>query len=238
MKITIDTNDIKFPRLSLREYTDREVFFVSLLIVLFGYLISDYIDSMRFTRIEDRVGRVEVTLDKVVNEIQTRSFDKSRDLDVKESTKILQSQSGEWDFVTLFNSKQKIKLNAKQFDCLARNIYWEALREPLIGQIAVANVTHNRLISGKWGHTFCDVVFAPKQFSWTNNQKIRNAQPKNKKQWDRAKHSAMLFSNGVRVNKLYNTQFYYAEYIRKPKWANRMTKDAKIGQHIFYTKLD
>ena len=93
-------------------------------------------------------------------------------------------------------------------------------------------------MSGKWGDNFCSVVFARKQFSWTNLKHIRNAQPKNKREWYRAKHSANLFIDGVRVNNLDNSQFYYADYIKKPKWAHGMIKDDQIGQHIFYTSIE
>lgn len=134
----------------------------------------------------------------------------------------------------IFNTGKKVNLSEKEFNCLSRNIYWESLREPLIGQIAVATITHNRVKSKKWGNSFCKVVFAPKQFSWTNFDKIRNATPKNKNQWKRAKHSAMLFTKGVRVTTLENSRFYYADYIKPPVWSKKMTKTAKIGTHIFF----
>ena len=139
-------------------------------------------------------------------------------------------------FTQLFNTNQKVILSDKQFNCLAKNIYWETMHEPLLGQIAVANVTYNRVLSKKWGNTFCDVVYARKQFSWTSLKKIRNAEPKNKIQWDRAKHSAMLFTKGVRVTNLDSSEFYYAQYISKPKWTKSMIKSAHIGQHIFFAE--
>lgn len=137
-------------------------------------------------------------------------------------------------FARIFNTGKKVNLSEKEFDCLSRNIYWESLREPLIGQIAVATITHNRVKSKKWGNSFCKVVFEPKQFSWTNLDKIRNATPKNKNQWKRAKHSAMLFTKGVRVTNLENSHFYYADYIKPPVWSKKMIKTAKIGTHIFF----
>lgn len=227
MKLTIDTEKL----LVLRNYSDREVFFISLLIVLLGYIISDYTDSKKFFYINSRIGNVEVTLDKVVDRIneETIKADKQSHRNIIEP---------EFRYSSIKKNAPVIYVSKKQFDCLARNIYWEAMHEPLIGQIAVAQVTHNRLLSGKWGKEFCSVVFSKKQFSWTNNEKIRISQPKNKVQWDRAKHSAALFVKGVRVNNLSSSQFYYADYIKKPKWAKSMIKDDKIGTHIFYSSLD
>lgn len=229
MKITLDTDKIKLPSWSLKEYSDREVFFICVTVLMFAYVASDYFDSIKYTSVNTRLSNVEVTLDRIVNQLNTDIIE--RDVGVKDHIYNLPKES----YLRLVNTHQQISLNEKEFDCLSRNIYWESMHEPLIGQIAVAHVTHNRVKSGKWGESFCEVVFAKKQFSWTNFKKIRNAKPKNMKQWERAKHSAILFSKGVRVNNLDNTQFYYADYIKKPKWAYDMTKDAKIGQHIFYT---
>lgn len=229
MKIMFDTEKL----FVLKNYSDREIFFLSLLIVLFGYIVSDYFDSKKLTYIDNRIGNVEVTLDKVVNRINEDTIAAD-----KQQEKSVEIYIPKTKYSTIRNIGEKIFIPKKDFDCLARNIYWEALREPLIGQIAVAQVTHNRVLSGKWGKDFCSVVFAKKQFSWTNDIKLRNSQPKNKKQWIRAKHSATLFAEGVRVNNLGTSQFYYAEYIKKPNWANSMIKDDKIGAHIFYSSLD
>ena len=140
----------------------------------------------------------------------------------------------EFKHIRLYNLHNKSYISKTEFDCLAKNVYWEAKFEPLIGQIGVANVTHNRLKSGKWGKTFCNVVYASKQFSWTNIPKMRYGIPKGK-QWERAKHSAKLFLNGTRVSNLEKVQHYHATYVN-PKWADSMTKKAIIGHHIFYVK--
>lgn len=52
--------------------------------------------------------------------------------------------------------------------CLAKNIYHEALREPVQGQQAVAFVTVARSLHGTgYPKTICGVVFQGTQFSWT-----------------------------------------------------------------------
>ena len=47
----------------------------------------------------------------------------------------------------------------KQLDCLTRNIYWEAASEPFEGKVAVAQVTLNRVESGRFAPTVCGVVY-------------------------------------------------------------------------------
>lgn len=63
-------------------------------------------------------------------------------------------------------------------NCLATNIYFEARGEPIVGQIAVAMVTINRVNDGRFADTICGVVYQGKtnskgkpihgrcQFSW------------------------------------------------------------------------
>lgn len=66
-------------------------------------------------------------------------------------------------------------LSENEIDFLTQNVYHEARGEPLEGQLAVAQVTLARLASGKFdrGNGLIDgVVFAPGQFSWTNDPKV------------------------------------------------------------------
>lgn len=228
MKITIDTEIITNPTKKLKNLIKEmlkrvwknsdsgHVMLFCICLILCGYIISIKLDQ--YTSYNK--GSVDVFLEK-----SDTDYTKT---DVKPpKTK---------HFSQLYNTGKRISLSNKEFYCLAKNIYWETLREPLIGQIAVANVTYNRVLSGKWGNTFCEVVYYPKQFSWTNDKKIKNAKPKNEGQWERAKHSATLFTKGVRVTNLDKSQFYFAQYIKAPKWSKYMTKQAQIGQHIFFAK--
>jgi len=47
----------------------------------------------------------------------------------------------------------------KQLECLTRNIYWEAASEPFEGKVGVAQVTINRVESGKFADSICGVVY-------------------------------------------------------------------------------
>ena len=72
----------------------------------------------------------------------------------------------------------ELENRAKQVECLAKNIYFEARNEPFAGQLAVALVTLNRVYDDTFPNTVCDVVYQgihtndgfPKrnrcQFSW------------------------------------------------------------------------
>jgi N-acetylmuramoyl-L-alanine amidase len=72
--------------------------------------------------------------------------------------------------------------------CLARNIYFEARGEPLVGQYGVAEVTMNRVGSPLHSDTMCDVVHEKHwnarlrryigAFSWTSSNHSRGRRAK------------------------------------------------------------
>jgi spore germination cell wall hydrolase CwlJ-like protein len=127
----------------------------------------------------------------------------------------------------------------KQLDCLTRNIYWEAASEPFEGKVGVAQVTLNRVESGKFAPTVCGVVYQKNvfyekvvcQFSWfcETNHKIR---PIHKPLWLESEAVAKkVLLEGFRLPSLENALFYHADYV-SPGW--KLPRIEKIGRHIFY----
>ena len=47
----------------------------------------------------------------------------------------------------------------RELECLTRNIYWEAANEPFEGKVGVAQVTMNRVESGRFASSVCAVVY-------------------------------------------------------------------------------
>ena len=132
----------------------------------------------------------------------------------------------------LYKSTKRLQLSSKEFGCLARNIFYEAGVEPMIGKIAVAQVTYNRVKAKFRGSSFCSVVYSPKQFSWTSESSKRNTQPSGKL-WKESKLAAKRFINGLRVAKLEKSLHYHADYV-SPNWGQPEYKVQQIGRHIFY----
>lgn len=132
----------------------------------------------------------------------------------------------------LHNSNYKIVMDQRDIDCLAKNIFHEARFEPYIGKIAVAQITFNRVLDGRWGDSICKVVYAHKQFSWTLKPRLVNKELKGAK-WQQALHAAKMFQNGVRVRNLAHAKWYHAEYV-SPKWQDDYKRIHQYGLHIFY----
>lgn len=134
--------------------------------------------------------------------------------------------------LSLYKTKP-IELSPEEKILLARNIFFEAGIENYEGKIAVAQITFNRLQSGRWGEDLESVVYAPKQFSWTMSPEKRYKTPSGKL-WNACMEAARDFRRGVRIKELDTATHYHAEYV-KPKWAKHDAKLAQIGTHIFYS---
>ena len=60
--------------------------------------------------------------------------------------------------------------------CLALNIYWEARNQSFIAQVAVAEVTMNRVYDDRNPNTVCEVVKQGQKYKWNPNKTYpRNA---------------------------------------------------------------
>lgn len=121
---------------------------------------------------------------------------------------------------------------APEIKCLADNIYFEASNQSEVGQIAVGNVTMNRMYSKHFPNTVCDVVWEPKQFSWTHDGK--SDIPKNTKVYKEVYNIAELVYNSDVPDVTEGATFYHANYVN-PHWAASMDKKVtQIDNHIFY----
>jgi len=134
--------------------------------------------------------------------------------------------------IILYISKEILVLNETERNCLIRNVFYEAGAEPYAGKVAVAQVTWNRVRSGAWGSTICQVVHAPHQFSWTRDSVKRN-RPLTGQQIAAVRDAVDAFVSGVRVSKLDRSMHFHAVYVR-PTWATADARVKSIGGHVFY----
>lgn len=134
---------------------------------------------------------------------------------------------------TIFETeKTPILYNRKDLQCLAKNIFFEAGTESMLGKIAVGQVTVNRVKNGYWGETVCDVVTAKDQFSWTNKDDLSiDKDSRNYK--DSVVAAKRVLAERKRLRVLRHALFYHADYVR-PNWADRTQKIGQIGTHVFY----
>lgn len=127
---------------------------------------------------------------------------------------------------------------SKEQQCLATAIYFEARGEPQRGQIAVAQVILNRVASERYPDSVCGVVYQNQgrrnacQFSFACDGKPDTVREQSA--WAVAREIAgEVLSGEASLHEITGATHYHASYV-SPRWAPRLKRLAKIGQHIFY----
>ena len=121
--------------------------------------------------------------------------------------------------------------------CMAQAIYYEAAREPLRGQQAVAQVVLNRMRHPAYPKSVCGVVFQGAarvtgcQFTFTCDGSLRWAPQADL--WRRAEDVAKKSLAGYVDRDVGSATHYHASYVA-PYWAPTLVKMTQVGAHIFY----
>ena len=129
--------------------------------------------------------------------------------------------------------------------CMATAIYFEARGEPMVGQVAVAQVIMSRVYDERYPNTICEVVKQGYYYSWNPEIPIPDkcqfsfwcdGKPENIKDED-AYFWATEVAQAVMVGTLYDTTqgatHYHAYYVQ-PSWSKKFTRTVRINDHIFY----
>ena len=129
--------------------------------------------------------------------------------------------------------------------CMATAIYFEARGEPMVGQVAVAQVIMARVNDKRYPNTICEVVKQGYYYSWNPEIPIPDkcqfsfwcdGKPENIKDED-AYLRATEVAQAVMVGTLYDTTqgatHYHAYYVQ-PSWSKKFTQTVRINDHIFY----
>lgn len=121
--------------------------------------------------------------------------------------------------------------------CLALTVYFEARREPIAGQVAVAQVVLNRVADDRWPDDVCQVVFQGGehtrycQFSWYCDGRVD--MPRDADAWVQAWYVADAVMHGSIHADLVGVTHYHADYVI-PYWSHELRLASVIGAHKFY----
>lgn len=125
----------------------------------------------------------------------------------------------------------------RALQCLTEAVYYEAAREPGLGQEAVAQVVLNRVRHPAYPKSVCGVVYQGSarvtgcQFTFTCDGSLRWApEPA---LWRQAQRVAERALNGHVAKHVGSATHYHADYV-VPYWAPTLVKMTKVGAHIFY----
>ena len=126
---------------------------------------------------------------------------------------------------------------ARALQCLTAAIYYEAARETVEGQRAVAQVVLNRVRHPVYPDTVCGVVYQGSeratgcQFTFTCDGSLARAPMAS--YWERARQVAALALSGSVYAPVGWATHYHTNYV-VPYWSSSLDKAATIGTHIFY----
>ncbi len=127
--------------------------------------------------------------------------------------------------------------SARALHCMTQAIYFEAAREPVRGQQAVAQVVLNRVRHPAYPKSICGVVYQGSarptgcQFTFTCDGSLRwTPQPA---LWRQAQDVARRALAGYVDKDVGSATHYHAAYVI-PYWAPTLVKMTQVGQHIFY----
>ena len=126
-------------------------------------------------------------------------------------------------------------LLSQQAHCLATTVYREARGESYAGQVAVAIVVRNRVLSDKFPDTPCEVMLQSRQFAFVSRD-LHLRDPKDREAWE----TALRVSQDVLAMPIhaYESPLGGALYFhsgKRPAWDfNKLEKVVVIGNHTFY----
>lgn len=124
--------------------------------------------------------------------------------------------------------------DAKEIDCIAKNIYFESRGEGIKGMTAIAHVTKNRVNSGKFPDSYCKVVYQSNQFSWVSK---RPKVDKTDEAWQTAKNLArVIYYVDLPQDPTYGALYFHSGK-DKPYWTKKFKKTTKIKGHTFYKPI-
>lgn len=132
------------------------------------------------------------------------------------------------------NDAQEVSFEmAKQMECMAKNLYFEAAKEPFEGKLAVAQVTMNRTNHPNFPKTICEVVYQKGQFSWVDEKRKPIT---SKYAWEECMIIAKkALTQTILHDTIYKTKsMYFHNNQVNPAWNLRYV--ARIGNHLFYTR--
>jgi spore germination cell wall hydrolase CwlJ-like protein len=118
-----------------------------------------------------------------------------------------------------------------QVDCLTSAIYHEARGEPYIGQVLVAAVIHNRVLSDHFPGSYCEVIKQDNQFEYVSLGRWNTSNGTDTA--NRAREIAELMFELDQEPIYNNILFFHSGPI--PSFFERLNHEFTVHGHMFYS---
>ncbi|WGW02269.1 cell wall hydrolase [Tropicibacter oceani] len=136
-------------------------------------------------------------------------------------------------------ARQPRATGGAEWRCLSEALYFEARGETVKGLFGVAEVILNRVDSGRYPNSVCDVINQGTgrkyacQFTYTCDG--RPEEIHEPASWERVGKVASIMLAGAPRNLTSGATFYHTTAVN-PRWAKKFQRTAKIGDHLFYSR--
>jgi len=128
------------------------------------------------------------------------------------------------------DSGTQVAANNPELICMAKVVHHEAANQPREGQLAVAQLIMNRVESGRFPATVCDVVNQPGQFFKTASYHPRESS----RTWETALDVSREAMAGKSADIIPGALFYHAAYQAPNRFFRTRPRAGVLGDHIFY----
>jgi N-acetylmuramoyl-L-alanine amidase len=116
--------------------------------------------------------------------------------------------------------------------CHSLNMYHEARGTNIRNQVAVAWVVRNRMALS--GRSACEVIYAPRQFSWTSR---RLPAPREASAWRQSQELALMVMQD-QISDITRGATHFHEANISPTWSRNARNSMRIGAHTFFRLHD
>jgi spore germination cell wall hydrolase CwlJ-like protein len=130
-----------------------------------------------------------------------------------------------------------VDTRARELDCLAQAVYFEARGESPRGQAAVATVIMNRVKNPHFPKTVCGVVYQGAahhngcQFSFACDGQVERVVEWSA--WEQARRVAARTLSGALLRDVGSATHFHTTAV-EPGWGPQMLRVAQVGLHVFY----
>ena len=122
-----------------------------------------------------------------------------------------------------------VSITKKQLTCLVDNAYHEAMAEGKLGRLLVTQVVLNRAKLKE--ESYCSIVYAYKQFSWTL-AKRKSIKPELRKKLEY--EVLELLHNMVKIPEDFKAATHFHTISVKPDWSKKIAYAGTHKNHRFY----
>ena len=122
--------------------------------------------------------------------------------------------------------------NKRDLECLSLSIYWESKGEGRNGMILTGLVVMNRVKHKSFPDTVCEVIKAPRAFSWYWDGK--SDKPKELDRYKLAQSISKELLNGGHSGKMPPSVTFFKKCRTKSKFFDQLRHKTREGDHCFY----